>query len=152
MTARLFDPGNDDVAGLAELHAACFPDAWSTTSIRELFAGPGVFAFIAPGGFILARAAGDEAEILTLAVSPIARRRGIARALIQGAAFYAEGLGAQTLFLEVATDNEPAVRLYTGLGFMAAGRRKAYYGGRDADILKVILPLANPVPNPGDFA
>ena len=84
MTPRLFDPGADDVEALARIHASAFADAWSAASIRDLFAGPGVFAFISPDGFILARAAGGEAEILTLAVTPAARRQGIARALIHG--------------------------------------------------------------------
>ncbi len=74
MTPRLFDPTVDDVAVLAALHAAAFADAWSAASIRDLFATPGVFALIAGEGFVLARAAGDEAEILTIAVAPAARR------------------------------------------------------------------------------
>ena len=148
MKPRLFDPGADDVAILAEFHATSFPDAWSAASIRELFAGPGVFAFLAPDGFILARAAGGEAEILTLAVMPTARRQGIGRALVLSAARHAQGLGAESLFLEVRTGNHPALGLYTGLGFIAAGRRKAYYGAEDAHVLKAILPL----PIPGEFA
>jgi [ribosomal protein S18]-alanine N-acetyltransferase len=148
MNPRLFDTGTDDVAVLAELHAACFPDAWGAAAIRELFAGPGVFAFLLPGGFILARAAGGEAEILTLAVAPSLRRQGFARALVQAAALHAQELGAGTLFLEVAVANDAACRLYQAFGFTAVGRRKAYYEGRDATILKASLPL----PIPGDFA
>ena len=148
MTPRLLDPGTEDIAALAALHATSFPDAWSAASIRDLLAGPGVFAFLLPGGFVLARAAGGEAEILTLAVAPSLRRQGIARALIRAAASHAQELGARTLFLEVATENGPALVLYAGLGFTPAGRRKAYYAGQDADILKAILPL----PIPGDFA
>jgi ribosomal-protein-alanine N-acetyltransferase len=148
MKPRLFDPVADDVEALAQIHASAFADGWSTASIRDLFAGPGVFAFVLPDGFILARAAGGEAEILTLAVIPAARRRGIARALILAAAHHAQGLGAESLFLEVATGNEPAFRLYTGVGFTAAGRRKAYFGAEDAHVLKAILPL----PIPGEFA
>jgi ribosomal-protein-alanine N-acetyltransferase len=148
MKPRLFDPGNDDVGPLSQLHASCFPKSWDAAAIRDLFAGPGVFAFVSPGGFVLARAAGDEAEILTLAVAPAARRQGIARVLVQAAASHAQGLGARTLFLEVATGNDPARRLYTGLGFTVAGRRKAYYGPEDAHVLKAILPL----PIPGEFA
>jgi [ribosomal protein S18]-alanine N-acetyltransferase len=148
MTPRLFDPGTGDFAVLAALHATSFPDGWSAVSLRELFAGPGVFAFLLPGGFVLARAAGGEAEILTLAVAPSLRRQGIARALVQATASHAQELGASTLFLEVATGNGPALALYAGLGFTAAGRRKAYYAGQDANILKAILPL----PIPGDFA
>jgi ribosomal-protein-alanine N-acetyltransferase len=148
MTPRLFDPATDDVGTLAQLHASCFPDAWHAAAIRDLFAGQGVFAFVSPGGFVLARAVGDEAEILTLAVTPAARRQGIARALVRSAAIRAQSLGVRTLFLEVATGNDPALQLYAGLGFTAVGRRKAYYGAEDAHVLKAILPL----PIPGDFA
>ena len=41
---RLFDPRTDDVAALAVLHAASFAQAWSASFIRDLLAGPGVFA------------------------------------------------------------------------------------------------------------
>ena len=81
MKPHLFDPATENVADLAALHAAAFTDAWRESAIRDLFATPGVFALTVPEGFILARAAGDEAEILTLAVAPAARRKGIARAL-----------------------------------------------------------------------
>jgi len=143
MSPKLFDPATDDVVVLAGLHATCFPDSWTAEAIRELFAGPGVFAFFLPGGFILARAAGGEAEILTLAVVPSARGRGHGRALVRAAAHHAAGLGASALFLEVADDNIAAQALYRGAGFAPVGRRKAYYGGRDADVLKVILPLSD---------
>lgn len=152
MIPRLFHPAMEDFAELAGLHAGSFPDSWSATFIRDLFAAPGVFAFVGPGGFILARAAGGEAEILTLAVDPPARRQGLARALIRAAAAHAQDLGAGTLFLEVATGNRAARALYMGLGFSAVGQRRAYYGGKDALVLKAVLPFANPVPNPGDFA
>ncbi|MBN9546135.1 MAG: GNAT family N-acetyltransferase [Alphaproteobacteria bacterium] len=148
MNLRLFDPATDDAAVLADLHAACFSDPWDARAIRELFAGPGVFAFFLADGLILARAAGGEAEILTLAVAPSARRRGYGRQLVAAAAHHAAASGASALFLEVADDNIAAQTLYRGLGFVPVGRRKAYYGGRDADVLKAILPL----PNSGKFA
>ena len=148
MNPRLFDPATDDAAALAALHAACFPDPWDARAIRELFAGPGVFAVFSPDGFILARAAGGEAEILTLAVAPSARRRGLGRQLVRAAAHHAAQLGASILFLEVADDNIAAQTLYRSVGFLPVGRRKAYYGGRDADVLKAILPL----PDSGKFA
>jgi ribosomal-protein-alanine N-acetyltransferase len=148
MSPQLFDPARGDVAALASLHATSFPYPWSANAIRELFAGPGVFAFYLPDGFILARAVGGEAEILTLAVTPIARRQGHARQLIRDAAHHAQELGALALFLEVAADNVAAQALYRGAGFASVGRRKAYYGAQDADVLKIILPL----PNSGNFA
>jgi ribosomal-protein-alanine N-acetyltransferase len=145
---RLFDPRRDDIALLAVLHAASFPDAWSVVFIRDLLDSPGTFAFVANSGFILARAAGGEAEILTLAVAPEQRRHGTGRALVREAASHAQSLGATILFLEVATDNEPALKLYVGAGFKPVGLRKAYYQCKDAQVLKAPLPL----PNPGNFA
>ena len=144
--ARLFDPQTDDIAALAALHAASFADAWSASFIRDLLGGPGVFAFVRQEGFILARVAAGEAEILTLAVAPTARRRGAGRALVREAATHAQGLGADTLFLEVAKDNEAAQKLYAGVGFKPVGLRKAYYSGKDAQVLRAALPL------PDDFA
>ena len=142
MSPRLFDPATDDVAALAALHATGFAAPWSEGAIRDLFATPGVFAFAVAEGFILARAAGGEAEILTLAVTPAHRRKGLGRALVRSAAAHAATLGATGLFLEVGVRNNAAQTLYRGLGFEAVGRRKAYYGSEDADVLKSALPLA----------
>ncbi len=131
-------------ADLAILHAAAFPKPWDEAAIRDLLAGPGVFAFAAPSGFVLARAVANEAEILTLAVKPGARGRGLGRALMQAAAGRAVALGAQSLFLEVGTDNPAAMALYTGLGFARVGARKGYYesGSQgDALVFKAALPL-----------
>ena len=142
----------DDAATLAHLHAGSFADAWSAASLAGLMASPGAFTLVAeedliPCGFVLGRAAGGEAEILTLVVRPEARGRGFGRALVRAAAQAAAELGATALFLEVAVDNEAALGLYAALGFAEAGRRKAYYargGGPpiDALVLRVVLPLA----------
>jgi [ribosomal protein S18]-alanine N-acetyltransferase len=148
MMSKLFDPKTDDAARLAAWHAASFTDAWSADFIRDLLNGPGVFALVQGKGFILARAAGREGEILTLAVAPEGRRQGTGRALVRDAASHVRQLGASMLFLEVAADNKPALGLYLGLGFEKVGARKAYYGGRDAEVLRAALPL----PNPGNFA
>ena len=108
-----------------------------------------MFAFLAPDGFILARAAGGEAEILTLAVMPAARRQGIGRALVPAAARHAQGLGAESLFLEVG-DRQPcrAGALYRASASRRWGGARPIMAAEDAHVLKAILPL----PIPGDFA
>lgn len=148
MKPALFDPARDDGAALAALHRNSFPEPWSVQAIADLFATPGTFAFSVPDGFILARVAGDEAEILTLAVSPAARGQGLGRALLRAAAGHAQTLGAAKLFLEVGSDNPAALALYAHQGLAPVGRRKAYYAGRDALILRAELPL----PETGEFA
>jgi ribosomal-protein-alanine N-acetyltransferase len=37
------------------------------------------------------------------------------------------------VYLEVRTDNEPAIELYRGLGFVEVGLRKRYYRASGAD-------------------
>lgn len=116
----------------AALHAESFDDAWREAEIAALLASPGVFARLArdgeaPLGFLLVRVAADEAEILTLAVSPARRRQGAGRALVEAAAEAAVLVGATALFLEVAEDNGPALALYNACGFERVGRRLGYY-------------------------
>lgn len=127
---------------LAGLHARAMPDAaWDEAAFARLLGLPGVFAFAGEGGFVLARSAADEAEILMLAVLAKARRRGLGRQLLRSAAAEARRRGARRLFLEVAEANLPAVGLYRAEGFAEAGRRRRYYAdGADALVLALNLP------------
>jgi ribosomal-protein-alanine N-acetyltransferase len=121
-----------DLAMLAALHAACFEEAWSRDSLATLLATPGAFGLVAAGGaeptgFLLARIATDEAEILSLGVRPPARRRGIGSCLLQAALERMARGGARRTFLEVAEDNVAALALYSAAGFTPVGRRPRYY-------------------------
>ncbi|MCS6891531.1 MAG: GNAT family N-acetyltransferase [Rhodovarius sp.] len=137
-------PAGAEAAGeLAAIHAAAFPpgEAWAEGAIAALLATPGCFALRqGMAGFVMARVAADEAELLTLAVCPPARRRGIGLALVDQAAAVALALGARSLWLEVGAENAAARALYAKAGFVEAGRRRDYYGaGRDALVLRLSL-------------
>ena len=70
---------------------------------------PGAFGWIdAAGGMVLARVAADEAEILTLAVAPGARRGGVARRLMQAAMAEGARRHAASMVLEVGVANAAA--------------------------------------------
>jgi ribosomal-protein-alanine N-acetyltransferase len=137
-------PFAGDVEALAALHAACFAEPWTAQALADLLATPGTFALTClPDGFVLARAAGGEAEVLTLAVAPHARRKGMGLALLSAACLRAGQLGATTMFLEVAHSNSAARALYERFGFCEVGMRKAYYGrtfGENALIMRAELP------------
>jgi ribosomal-protein-alanine N-acetyltransferase len=148
VSAALFVPTTDGYGRLAKLHATCFAQAWTQAAIAGLLATPNCYAFATEHGFVMARAAAGEAEILTLAVAPSRRRQGVGRALVRAAAAHAQRLGASTMFLEAAADNAAALALYAGLGFATAGLRPGYYNGGDALLLKALLPL----PCAGDIA
>ena len=136
------DPG-DLARSLAERHAEAFDAPWSASAFADLLAQPGVVPEGEGGGFILIRVVADEAEILTLAVSPHARRRGVGGRLVRTAAARAARLGAARLFLEVAEDNGPARALYDGLGFETTGRRPRYYPRADGPAIDALLLVLN---------
>ncbi len=135
-------------ATLAALHEAAFDpsDVWPEDAIATQLAQPGVFGLaVAADGFVLARVAADEAEILTLAVAPWSRRRGIGSQLMRAAMTQAAVNGAAHLFLEVASDNLAGLALYDSLGFSRVGLRKRYYAlGGDALVLRADLRAATP--------
>ncbi len=135
-------------AALAAIHQAAFPpgERWGADAMALQLALPGVLALIDPrGGMVMARIAADEAEILTLAVHPDARRQGLARALLAEAADIVAAQGATALFLEVALRNTAARALYAASGFAEVGRRRRYYAdGDDAMVMRRPLSPADP--------
>jgi [ribosomal protein S18]-alanine N-acetyltransferase len=123
-----------DAAALAALHGSGFAHAWSESEFERLLADRAVIAHVArvdvrgtPVGFLLSRRAADEAEILTVAVAPSARAKGIARALLARHLGRLAALGTRRIFLEVDDGNRPALRLYARAGFLEVGRRAGYY-------------------------
>jgi ribosomal-protein-alanine N-acetyltransferase len=148
VSVAVAEAGAEAAALCAALHAGGIGDAgppWNEAAFAALCAIPGRRILIAdeagvPAGLLLLGLAADEAEILTLAVLPASRRRGVARALVTAAASLAEAAGARRLFLEVAEGNAAARALYAGLGFVPVGRRRRYYpGGDDALVLALSL-------------
>lgn len=120
---------------MALTHAQSFETGWSAADIAACLAAPGGYGVVAAddddpaaiNGFLLARSIVGEAEVLTLAVSPQSRRRGVARALLEAGAGISARLGAAAMFLEVASDNVAALALYEQAGFQQAGLRRRYY-------------------------
>ena len=138
----------DDALAMAQVHATAFPQGWSAQEIGQLVAGLGGFAILVeaagPLGFILCRTVAGEAEVLTLAVDPVARRQGLAFTLVEAARGAAQQAGAESLFLEVAADNPAALALYEKAGFDRVGLRKGYYArspNRPVDAIVMRLDL-----------
>jgi ribosomal-protein-alanine N-acetyltransferase len=142
----------EDAETLEAVHAKAFDAGWTAADIARLMQILGGFALIAedeaePVGFILARVVADDAEILTLAVAPQARRRGVASGLVEAAVLEGDRRRARVMFLEVAADNAAALALYERLGFARAGLRRAYYarpGGPAVDAFVLRRALNTP--------
>ncbi|MGA7456659.1 MAG: GNAT family N-acetyltransferase, partial [Methyloceanibacter sp.] len=114
-----------DASLLATLHASCFAKGWDEVEMAQFIAGPDTICLIAlavdatggaPAGFLIARKAADEAELLTLGVVPAFRGLGLGRTLMRDAIDALRRSGATQLFLEVEDGNQAALRLYSSLG------------------------------------
>ncbi|MFZ5752197.1 MAG: ribosomal protein S18-alanine N-acetyltransferase [Pseudomonadota bacterium] len=128
-------------AALAAIHAACFtvPRPWSAAELADLIASPSTLLAEATDGFALARVAADEAELLTIAVRPEARGRGLGSALLRDVLAAAAARGAGRMVLEVAADNAAALALYRREGFAECGRRKGYYAAPDGRRIDALI-------------
>jgi ribosomal-protein-alanine N-acetyltransferase len=112
---------------------------------------PAVFALVHGNGaeaqgFVMAWTAAGDAELLTVAVVPEARRRGFGAALVTAAGVTALVRGAVSMHLEVAEDNLAARALYAKLGYEEAGRRSAYYAGEGGAIDAIVMRRTLPRP------
>jgi ribosomal-protein-alanine N-acetyltransferase len=133
-------------AELAHLHARAMSDPrpWSEAEFAVLMTPPHVHVSADAAAMAVGRTVAGEAELLTLATLPEARRQGHARRHL--AAFEAEARrrGASVAFLEVAEDNAAAIALYSAAGYLDAGRRTRYYSradGLSADAVTMRKPL-----------
>ncbi len=111
-----------------------FGEAWRAGQIGQAMAAPGgrllaMRRHEALVGFSLARILAGEAELLLLAIAPVARGAGLGGWLLASAMADARSHGAAEMFLEVREDNHAARRLYASRGFVEVGRRPGYYRG-----------------------
>lgn len=145
---RLRPASSADLAALAELERGAFADPWTPAQLTEAMGWLGALALVAEDddgdvvGHLIGRVVVDEAEILTVAVSQGARRRGVGRALLDEAMRRMAAKGARTIWLEVRPSNAAALALYGVLGFRAAGRRREYYREPVEDALVLRRDLA----------
>lgn len=132
----------DSSGDMAQVHALGFQPHWSELEIAAMMHMSTTAGFLArrgaePVGMALFRVAGDEAEVLTIAIVPAVRGRGIGADLLACGEADALAQGARRVFLEVSTNNASAQSLYFRVGYREIGRRRDYYAdGSDALVLE----------------
>lgn len=127
-----------DADELAPIHLAAFARGWDVAEMEEVLRDRAVIACklmregrTKPKGFAISRVAGDEAEVLSVAVSEARRGAGGGHALMAGHLGRLVGAGVRRVVLEVDEENAPAIALYERFGFTQVGKRKAYYARKD---------------------
>ncbi|WP_020179568.1 GNAT family N-acetyltransferase [Methylopila sp. M107] len=127
-----------DADELAAIHVASFARGWDVAEMDELLRDRAVVAckLLRAGrsqsyGFAISRVAGDEAEVLSVAVAGSRRGRGGGGTLMARHLGQLAGHGVRRVVLEVDEDNASAIALYARFGFVEVGKRKAYYAKKD---------------------
>ena len=142
---------DEDLPKIADIHAASFANKWNTEDLARMKAQEGTSILVArraspygtraPLGFLILRRVADEAEVITIAVHPRQRGRGIGKKLMEAGLFRLYSERCSQLFLEVDAANEAALLLYRGLGFKEVGQRKGYYGNSEGDGTALVMRI-----------
>lgn len=156
---RPFRP--DDLSSVVEINRICLPENYSPYFFMEVYKScPEAFIVAERDakvvGYIMCRLEFGfsdvrrfrmvrKGHIVSVAVFPEFRRRGIGKELVVSALKALELHGGEECFLEVRTANEEAVKLYKDMGFDAVRTVSHYYhDGADAYLMSVRLPYTSP--------
>ena len=136
---RSYTPQDFEI--IHEVDQRCFEKeiAYSRAEMRAYLKLPGAECVIAesgPGkiaGFCLAAHEKGVGYLVTMDVLEKYRRQGLGGGLLEEMEKRLAARGAQEMWLETATDNEPAIAFWNKHGYRKQGTRKNYYpNGRDA--------------------
>jgi len=138
----------DDVGRLLEIARGAATSAfWSEQKYLQRIGGDAGLVFVwqegeEVTGFLVAQLIAGECEIENIAVASEHRRKGRGRALVEAAISAAQAHPCQSVWLEVRESNTAARRLYEGLGFCLATRRRRYYRDPEEDALVLKLTVS----------
>ena len=130
---------------MVALERLVFGDPWSRRSFEEMLALGHVRGLVVErrggrlAGYAICSVAGDEGEILNLAVAPRQRRRGLGKVLLAACLEWMTAAGASTVYLEVRRSNAAAIAMYEGAGFEQLGLRPKYYRKPTEDAVTMAL-------------
>jgi [ribosomal protein S18]-alanine N-acetyltransferase len=135
-----------DLTGVLELEDALFAEeAWSRRMLAgELEQQPESRYYLVAeedgtmAGYAGLLTAGEQADVLTIAVATSRWGQGIGTQLLAALLGEARRRGCAEVFLEVRADNTRAQRLYKWWGFTEIGVRRGYYqpSGTDAIVMR----------------
>jgi ribosomal-protein-alanine N-acetyltransferase len=131
------------IGEVAELEAELFPDdRWSVEQFWSELAQPTrSYVVVTESNRIIGYAGlfvvAPQSDVQTIAVRSDSQGKGVGAALLAALLDEAARRGAAEILLEVRSDNEAAVSIYTRHGFERISHRRGYYpDGGDAAIMR----------------
>ena len=131
----------EDIPEVSEIEKLSFPSPWSS-NIFSSELEKGSFAFyhvleyrdrlVGYGGYWRIK---NEAHLVTFAIHPSFRRRGLGAKLLEQLLKDAQDQSLDTITLEVRDSNLAAQRFYERFGFKKIAVRPHYYSDTDEDAI-----------------
>jgi ribosomal-protein-alanine N-acetyltransferase len=130
-----------------EIEKLSFPSPWSLNALQSEIERPISHLWVLEreevlSGYICFWMFDKEAQVLSLAVHPRDRGKGLGHYLLKKMIEKAVSKGVRYIWLEVRPSNLAAKRLYQKLGFVEAYRRPRYYSNTEDAIVMGLSPLA----------
>lgn len=123
----------NDLSTIMSIERDAFILPWSAAMMRDslLAAHTNVYGLFSEEGdmigFVVFSIVLDEAELLSMAISPEYQNQGYGRILLEYVIKHVKKKRADSIFLEVRRSNTRALSLYQKEGFHIIGERKQYY-------------------------
>ncbi len=114
---------------MADLHHESGPDQrpWTAQEYARALADPNCVVVTQTTGFAIGTVVMEQAELHMIIVDQNARRSGVGRSLLDQFQQICISKGAESIVLEVSTENTVAKSFYLARGFHHVGTRKKYY-------------------------
>jgi len=136
------DATSEDLREIQKIERKSFKDPYPSFYMRALLEGLADIFLVAEIedkiiGYVIARVEfGYVGHIISIAVDPEWRRRGVGTLLMIKVMERLKRYGCESVYLEVRTSNEPAIRMYEKLGFRIEKTLLRYYrDGEDAFVM-----------------
>ena len=135
-----------DIPAIYEIERLCFKDPYELPLLEMYYAiSRSLFLVAEKEGRVVGYAIGlakkwGEGHVISIAVHPEWRRRGVGKRLMLQLLEKMRRMGVRWVRLEVRVSNEAAINLYRRLGFSIEGVLKGYYrDGEDAYLMIRVL-------------
>jgi len=139
-----------DATGVYAVERECFRDPYPSKFLDALIKMERDRFFVADEdgkivGYAVTTASGKDGHIVSVAVKPRCRRRGIGTALLSAVTRKLVEEGVEDIHLEVRKGNRAAISFYERMGFRAFSEIRHYYtDGEDALVLKRLIESSRP--------
>ena len=136
---------HSDLTEVLKLEKALFPiDAWSEelflAELSEVSISRDVSVAVLDSqivGYASFRYVGKQGDVNTVAVASDQQGKGIGTALMDWLESQAVLRNVREIFLDVRSDNEPAIKMYAARGYERIDIRRNYYGNAiDANVMR----------------